>query len=250
MGNLEVSTIFTVALLGSVGHCIGMCGGFVVAYSAAKVDHEWSKFKQIIVHLLYSLGRVTSYMFIGALFGYLGHKISLNMTTKGVLFISVGVLMLLIGLSLIGKIKFLNSIESSLAQSSLFGKLFKRVIHSKSLYSFYLMGVLNGLIPCGLVYFFATAAIVAGSAINGAIVMGVFGVATVPAMIGVGIFSSIIKGASYRQLIIKVAAVIVMLFGLFTAYKGYIMITHPEMIKQKMEMMQHNLKGISKNKSF
>ena len=244
MENLEISAIFTVALLGSFGHCIGMCGGFVVAYSAVKVDYQWSKFKQIIVHLLYSLGRVTSYIFIGAIFGYLGHKISFNMTTKGVLFISVGVLMLLIGLSLIGKIKFLNSIESSLAQSSLFGKLFKRVIHSKSLYSFYLMGMLNGLIPCGLVYFFATAAIVAGSAIDGAIVMGIFGVATIPAMIGVGVFSSIIKGVSYRQLVIKIAAVLVMLFGLFTAYKGYIMITDPKMIKQKMKMMEQKLKTI------
>ncbi|SFP37575.1 sulfite exporter TauE/SafE family protein [Hydrogenimonas thermophila] len=242
MINLEISTIFTVALLGAFGHCIGMCGGFVLAYTAAKVDHQWSKTRQIIVHLLYSLGRVTSYMFIGALFGYLGQKVSFNMTTKGTLFISVGILMLLIGLSLIGKIKFLNSIESSIAQSSIFGKLFKAVIHSKSLMSFYFMGVLNGLIPCGLVYFFATAAIVAGSAVKGAIVMGVFGVATIPAMMGVGIFSSIIKGASYRQLILKIAAVVVMLFGLFTAYKGYIMITNPEVIKKKMHKMHQELK--------
>ncbi|WP_300368003.1 sulfite exporter TauE/SafE family protein [Hydrogenimonas sp.] len=241
MGSVELSTIFLVALLGSFGHCIGMCGGFVLAYTAAKVDAEWSKTHQMIAHLLYSLGRVTSYMVIGAFFGYLGQKVSFDMTAKGLLFIAVGMLMLMIGLSLIGKIKFLNSIESSIAQSSWFGKLFRMVIHSRTLPSFYLMGMLNGLIPCGLVYFFATAAIVAGSALKGAIVMGVFGVATIPAMLGVGIFSSLIKGSSYRQLVIKIAAVVVMLFGLFTSYKGYMMITKPEVVHKKMQKMHEEL---------
>jgi sulfite exporter TauE/SafE len=242
MGNVELGTIFLVALLGSVGHCIGMCGGFVLAYTAAKVDAQWSKTHQMVAHLLYSLGRVTSYMIIGAIFGYLGQKVGFSLTAKGLLFIAVGILMVFIGLSLVGKIKFLNSIESSIAQSSLFGRLFRAVIHSKSLPSFYWMGMLNGFIPCGLVYFFATAAIVAGSALKGAIVMAVFGVATIPAMMGVGIFSSLIKSSSYRQLVIKIAAVVVMLFGLFTSYKGYMMIAKPEMIKKKMERMHKKLR--------
>ncbi|WP_456323011.1 sulfite exporter TauE/SafE family protein [Hydrogenimonas sp.] len=241
MGSVELSTIFLVALLGSFGHCIGMCGGFVLAYTAAKVDTHWSKTHQMIAHLLYSLGRVTSYMILGAIFGYLGQKIGFSLTAKGVLFVIVGILMLMIGLSLMGKLKFLNSIESSIAQSSWFGKLFRIVVHSKTLPSFYFMGMLNGFIPCGLVYFFLTAAIVAGSAIKGAIVMGVFGVATIPAMLGVGIFSSLIKGSSSRQLIIKIAAVIVMLFGLFTAYKGYMMIAKPEIIQKKMHKIHREL---------
>ena len=242
MGNVELGTIFLVALLGSFGHCIGMCGGFVLAYTAAKVDAQWSKTHQMVAHLLYSLGRVTSYMIIGAIFGYLGQKVGFTLTAKGLLFIAVGILMLFIGLSLIGKIKFLNSVESSIAQSSWFGRLFRMVIHSKSLPSFFWMGMLNGFIPCGLVYFFATAAIVAGSALKGAIVMAVFGVATIPAMMGVGIFSSLIKSSSYRQLVIKIAAVVVMLFGLFTSYKGYMMIAKPEIIRKKMERMHEELK--------
>ncbi len=247
MGNVELGTIFVVALLGSVGHCIGMCGGFVLAYTAAKVDERWSKTRQIIAHLLYSLGRVSSYMVIGAIFGFLGQKVGFSMSAKGTLFMMVGVLMVLIGLSLVGKIKFLNSIESSIAQSGWFGRLFRAVIHSKDLPSFYWMGMLNGFIPCGLVYFFATAAIVAGSALKGAIVMAVFGVATIPAMMGVGIFSSLIKSSSYRQFVIKIAAVIVMLFGIFTGYKGYIMITRPEVIKAKMQKMHEELKFMPKD---
>ncbi|WP_457594075.1 sulfite exporter TauE/SafE family protein [Hydrogenimonas sp.] len=241
MGSVELSTIFLVALLGSFGHCIGMCGGFVLAYTAAKVDTQWSASRQFLAHLLYSFGRVTSYMVVGAVFGFLGQKVGFDMTAKGVLFIVVGFLMLLIGLSLIGKIRFLNSIESSIARSTLFGRLIKAAIHSKTLASFYFMGMLNGFIPCGLVYFFATAAIVAGSALKGALVMGVFGIATIPAMLGVGIFSSFIKGSSYRMLVIKIAAVIVMLFGLFTIYKGYVMIVHPQMMMQKMQKLHEKM---------
>ena len=148
MESADLWTIFLVALLGSLGHCIGMCGGFVLAYSTAKIGPDHSRFFQTVAHLLYSLGRIVSYMFIGAVFGYLGSQISFSMTSKGVLFIVVGILMILIGISLSGKLKFLNVIEHSLAQSSLFKKLFKSVIQSKSLASFFYMGVLNGLIPC------------------------------------------------------------------------------------------------------
>ncbi len=241
MGSIELSTVFLVALLGSFGHCIGMCGGFVLAYTAAKVDAQWSKKRQTAAHILYNTGRVTSYMVVGAVFGFLGQKVGFDMTAKGILFIVVGLLMLLIGLSLIGKLKFLNSVESSIARSSFFGRMIKKALHSKSLASFYFMGMLNGFIPCGLVYFFATAAIVAGSALKGAIVMGVFGIATIPAMLGVGIFSSFIKGSSYRMLVIKIAAVIVMLFGLFTVYKGYVMITNPQVMMQKMHEMRKKM---------
>ncbi len=245
MGSVELGTIFLVALLGSFGHCIGMCGGFVVAYTAAKVDNEWSGMEQMAAHILYNLGRITSYMTIGAVFGFLGQKIGFDMTMKGILFIFVGISMLLIGLSLTGKIRFLNSIESSMARSSFFSKMIKKAIHSKSRSSFFFMGMLNGLIPCGLVYFFASAAIVSGSALKGAVVMGVFGIATVPAMMGIGIFSSYVKGSSYRMLVIKIAAVIVMLFGVFTIYKGYAMITNPQMMMQKMNEIYNRMPTIS-----
>jgi sulfite exporter TauE/SafE len=241
MEKIELGTIFVVALLGSFGHCVGMCGGFVIAYSTAKIDRRWRMTRQLIAHLLYSMGRIASYMAIGALFGYLGQKIAFTPASKGALFIVIGFLMTLIGLSLIGKLKFLNSIESSIAQSSWFGRLFRHAIHARTLSSFFVMGVLNGLIPCGLVYFFATAAIVAGSAIKGAIVMAVFGVATIPALLAIGLFSSMMAASRHRNLIINLAAALVILFGFFTAYKGYMMIDHPDQMKRKMQELRHEM---------
>jgi sulfite exporter TauE/SafE len=244
METLDLWTIFVVALLGSVGHCIGMCGGFVVAYSTAKIDPESSRFTQSIAHLLYSLGRTASYMFIGAIFGFLGSAIGFTMTSKGVLFIVIGILMVFIGLSLMGKIKFLTVIEHSMAQSPLFKKLFQAVIHSRSMPSFFLMGVLNGLIPCGLVYFFATAAIASGSALQGAIIMAVFGLATVPALFVLGMVSSVLGQLSWRKSVLMAASALVILYGGYTGFKGVMMIKNPDMIKTKMKKMKKELKAL------
>lgn len=243
MESLDLWTIFLVALLGSVGHCIGMCGGFVVAYSTAKIDPERTKYFQSLAHTLYSAGRIVSYMFIGAIFGYLGSAITFSLGAKGVLFIVIGLLMVLIAFSLSGKLKFLTVIEHSIVQTPLFKKLFQSVIRSKSLPSFFYMGVLNGLIPCGLVYFFATAAIASGSAVMGAVVMAVFGLATVPALFILGMVSTMISQMTWRKHVMSVAAVLIALYGGYTGYKGYLMIYHPEKIKVKMMHMQQEFKS-------
>ena len=241
MESADLWTIFIVALLGSVGHCIGMCGGFVVAYSTAKIDPERTKFFQSSAHVLYSSGRIVSYMFIGAIFGYLGSAINFSLGAKGILFIVIGLLMVLIAFSLSGKIKFLTVIEHSMVQTPLFKKLFQSVIRSKSLPSFFYMGVLNGLIPCGLVYFFATAAIASGSAVMGAVVMAVFGLATVPALFILGIMSTMISQMTWRKHVMSAAAVLIALYGIYTGFKGYMMISHPEVIKEKMMDMKKGL---------
>ncbi len=243
MESADLLTIFIVALLGSLGHCIGMCGGFVLAYSTSKIEAGRSKAFQSLAHTLYSLGRISAYMVIGAIFGYLGSVISFSLTAKGVLFIIIGILMILIGISLSGKLKFLTVIEHSLAQSKLFKKLFKIVIQSKSLPSFYLMGLLNGFIPCGLVYFFATASIASGSSVMGALVMGIFGLATVPALFILGMLSSFISQMSWRKNVLIIASVIIALYGAYTGFKGLMMITKPEMIKSKMMQMKKELKN-------
>ena len=243
MESADLWTIFMVALLGSVGHCIGMCGGFVVAYSTAKIPPERTRLFQSLAHVLYSSGRIASYMLIGAVFGYLGSAVNFSLGAKGVLFVVIGLLMVIIAFSLSGKIRFLTVIEHSMVETKLFKKLFQSVIKSKSLPSFFYMGILNGLIPCGLVYFFATAAIASGSALMGAVVMAVFGLATVPALFILGMVSSFISQMTWRKHVLSAAAVLIALYGIYTGYKGYLMISQPEVIKEKMMQMKQGFKN-------
>ncbi len=228
MEAVNIFSIITIAFLGSFGHCIGMCGGIIIAYSSTKIEDDWSKPKQATAHILYSAGRVFTYTILGAMFGFLGGVAMFNNLANGSLLILAGIFMILAGLSLSGKIKFLTLIEHSFSSNSWYTKLFRKLLQTKSLFSFFVLGMLNGLLPCGLVYFFAVAAASTASPIYGAFVMFIFGVSTIPALFSLGFFVGLYKNGKFRNIMIKLAAVSVVLFGLYTINQGYEYIKYPQ----------------------
>lgn len=237
MGNIDLIIILTTAFLGSVGHCIGMCGGIVVAYTSSKIDDNSSYFRQTASHLAYNFGRVTTYTLLGALFGTIGKFIAFTPATKGALFVLTGMLMLLTGLSLLGNIRFLNSAEWSISKYTWYQNSFKKLITSKSYGSFYLLGMLNGIIPCGLVYAFAVFAASTASPWGGALVMATFGLATIPALFFLGFVTKFLQKGNLRAIMMKFAALLVIIYGLLTLNKGYKWITSPEEMKSMMNQM-------------
>ena len=204
-----------------------MCGGFVIAYSTVKIDSSFNKTAQLLAHLAYNFGRVFSYMIIGSVFGFLGSILLLSKTTHGSLYILVGIFMLLMAVSLTGNLKFLTSIEVSLTKYQFFKNLFSRLIHSKSLPSFFFLGMLNGFLPCGLVYFFAASAAATGNPFWGAIVMLIFGVSTMPALLGLGTVAGFLNNLTFRKYMVKLASFVIALYGVYIIYKGYWFISDP-----------------------
>jgi sulfite exporter TauE/SafE len=245
MGNIDLIIILTTAFLGSVGHCIGMCGGIVVAYSSSKIDQKSTYLYQTLAHLAYNFGRVTTYAILGALFGFIGQVIAFTPTTKGILFLFTGILMILAGLSLLGNLKFLNSAEWSVSKYAWYQHSFKKLIMSKSYVSFYLLGMLNGIIPCGLVYSFAIFAASTATPLGGALVMATFGLATIPALFFLGFLTKFLQKGSLRGTMMKLAALLVIIYGVFTLYKGYNFVAHPEQMKAMMDKMHSE--GIDHN---
>jgi len=237
MGNIDLIIILTTAFLGSVGHCIGMCGGIVVAYTSSKIDHKSSYLQQTASHLAYNFGRVTTYAILGAIFGYVGSVLAFTPTTKGLLFVFTGVLMILAGLSLLGNFKFLNSAEWSVSKYAWYQKSFRALITSKSYLSFYLLGMLNGIIPCGLVYSFAIFAASTATPLGGALVMATFGLATIPALFFLGFLTKFLQKGNLRGTMMKLAALLVIVYGVFTLSKGYKFIAHPDEMKAMMDKM-------------
>lgn len=227
MEGIDLITVITIALLGSFGHCIGMCGGVVIAYSSSKIDDKFSKLEEVLSHLSYSFGRILTYAILGAIFGFLGGVITFDNIINGVLYFIAGSLMILVGLSLAGGVKFLTSIEYSISSSSWFKREFQKLISSKSKFSFFMLGMLNGLIPCGFVYFFAITAASSGSALWGALIMAVLGLATVPALFALGYFVGVFKQTQFREVMMKLASISVVAYGFYTIYRGYIFIFDP-----------------------
>ena len=227
METISIITIISIAFLGSFGHCVGMCGGIVIAYSSTKIKSHWTKQIQAIAHLLYSFGRISTYMILGALFGLIGGVVTFDNLTSGVFLVFTGFMMVLVGFSLLGKIKFLTILEHTCSKSSLYQNSFKALLGSQSLFSFYLLGMLNGLLPCGFVYVFAITAASTGSAFWGAFVMLIFGLSTIPALFSLGFFVGLFKQSNLRDLFIKLASLIVIAFGIYIAYLGYEYLTDP-----------------------
>jgi len=228
METVNIITIISIAFLGSFGHCIGMCGGIVVAYSTIKISPKSSKVSQGAAHLLYSLGRVLTYTVLGAMFGALGGVATFSNNANGGLLIFAGVIMVLAGLSLMGKIKFLTIIEHSFSSSSVYKSAFKSVLNAKSNLSFFILGMLNGLLPCGFVYFFAITAASTADPFYGALVMAIFGLSTIPAMFGLGFLSSLASATSFRNMMMSLSSIAVILYGAYTIYNGYDYIANPE----------------------
>ena len=228
MESIDLWTIATIAFLGSFGHCIGMCGGIVIAYSSAKIDNKWSRMMQSFAHLAYSFGRITTYVMLGAIFGAIGGVVQFNGYATAALTIIAGLFMILAGLSLLGKLSFLSKLEHSFSQTKWYQDVFRQVLRSKSLYSFYILGLLNGLLPCGLVYFFAVTAASTGSPLWGALVMLIFGLSTIPALFGLGFFTQLLNQGSLRKVMMNLASIIVILFGIYTIYRGYDFIENPQ----------------------
>lgn len=222
MNSLELTAIISFAFLGSIGHCIGMCGGFIMTYTMAKVKPTDSKLAQSLYHLSYNLGRVFTYTVLGALFGYFGSLWEVNPLARSVMFTIAGVLMVVMGLSFAGKLKFLNSIEVPISNYSWFKKMFTYQMNSGSKSSFFILGMLNGLLPCGLVYTMLVTATTTSSAFYGALVMFIFGIFTIPTLFSFAFVISLFSGQKFRSFMIQLAALTVILFGIWTIYKAYL----------------------------
>ena len=235
---IDIIIILSTAFLASMGHCVGMCGGIVVAYTSTKIGQNITKIQATFSHLFYNLGRVMTYIVLGSIFGWIGQVVAFTPFTKGLLFAFTGVLMLLAGLSLLGKLKFLMQIEMTLTKYTWYKQSFRYLMQNTSYKSFFLLGMLNGLIPCGLVYSFAIFAASTANPLHGAWVMAIFGLATIPTLFFLAFMTRILQKGSRRNIMMKISAFLVLFYGLFTLYKGYQFIVHPQKMQKMLDEMQ------------
>ncbi len=202
----------------SSAHCIGMCGGFAGAIGSARASF-WPLFARQIV---YNSGRVFTYAFLGALAGTLGMQVAgvqLGPVTLQQAFALVaGVLMIGIGLSNFGMLR-LPARWTTLG-AGLLTPLFAYFINARGWRGYFLAGMANGYLPCGLVYAFLALAAASGEAPRGAAVMIFFGLGTLPAMLFIGLGARLLPPI-VRHRILRGAAVFVILLGGLTIYRGW-----------------------------
>ncbi len=214
---------FVVGLLGGV-HCLGMCGGIVGALTLGQqAPPSASRFWRL--QLAYNLGRVSSYAAAGALAGGLGLLLAGAAPlarAQQLLAVVAGLFMILLGLYLGGWWHGLARLER--AGGVIWRHiepLGRRLLPVRSPFQAFLLGVVWGWLPCGLVYSTLIWALSAGGVGQGALLMAVFGLGTLPNLLLMGAAAGWLSSVFRRPLARRLAGLLVMALGVAVIYRGF-----------------------------
>ncbi|GGF16924.1 sulfite exporter TauE/SafE family protein [Flavobacterium limi] len=204
---------FILGLISSL-HCVGMCGPIAMMLP---VDHQ-NEAKKVTQIITYHLGRLTAYTTIGLIFGLLGRGFFLaGLQQKMSIFIGLAMIAaVLIPERIFSKYNFSKPVYKVISNiKSTLGKQFK----NKSYKSLFTIGLLNGFLPCGMVYVALFGAIAMQSAGLGVLYMLLFGLGTVPLMSIVVYMHSLLK-LPFRNKIQKAIPYVAVVIGVLFILRG------------------------------
>lgn len=227
---LILISALVLGLMGSF-HCAGMCGPIAIALPL----HGNSIPQKIFGGALYNLGRTLTYGIMGAIFGLLGQGVQMIGFQQKVSVI-MGAIMII---SVFFPALFRNQYRMDKSLFSFVGKLKKslaKLFSVRSFSSLFFIGLLNGLLPCGLVYMAIAGAIGTGEVLLGSLYMIMFGLGTIPMLLSISIAGNILN-AAVRRRINKLIPVLVVVVGIFFILRGLSLgIPYLSPPKEKIEM--------------
>jgi len=207
--------LFVIGLLTSV-HCVAMCGGINLSQCIPKSRTGDSVKGALLPSFLYNFGRVISYTVVGGIVGALGSVLTLTGEFRGIIQLIAGVFMVIMALNLLGIFpelsRFMPRIPIVFAR-----KIDEKKSESKSPL---VVGLLNGLMPCGPLQAMQIYALSTGSAFSGALSMLLFSLGTVPLMFGLGALSSVLS-KKFTHKVMTVGASLVLVLGLSMLSNGW-----------------------------
>lgn len=224
---------FIIGFLGSF-HCIGMCGPIAFALP---INNKSTHYKFFGI-LIYNFGRILTYATLGALTGLIGSGAA-TFGLQQILSIVIGGILLL---SVVAPAHFINDILGTGKIYFLVSKLkaqFSLLLNRKRFSSLFSIGLLNGLLPCGMVYMAIAAAVSLGSFTQSILFMSAFGLATLPVMLSISFFGNRINN-SYGSSLKKIMPVIVIVMAFILIVRGLnlgIPYLSPERINSNEQMV-------------
>ncbi|MDR3247591.1 MAG: sulfite exporter TauE/SafE family protein, partial [Treponema sp.] len=212
--------IFLIGVVTSV-HCIAMCGGINLSQSLGAAAP--TRGAMMRPALLYNLGRVISYTFIGAIVGALGQVISFSGSMQGIVQLAAGVFMIIMGINMLGLFPALRRFAPHLP--AFFGRKIDEVRENggrrvSGARGPLFIGLLNGLMPCGPLQAMQLYALSTGSPLKGGLSMLLFSLGTTPLMFGLGAASSFLS-KTFTKKIMTVGAMLVVILGLSMFSNGW-----------------------------
>ncbi|MDR2518145.1 MAG: sulfite exporter TauE/SafE family protein [Spirochaetaceae bacterium] len=220
--------LFVVGLITSA-HCAAMCGGINVSQTLGAPQTGGAALQVLMPGILYNGGRVVSYTLTGAAVGALGQAVQLSGAAQGAIQLAAGAFMLGMGLNMLGLTPELRKIGQAVQRGS------RRILPPKPAFlpeippifktSPLILGLLNGLLPCGPLQAMQVYALSTGSPVKGALSMLIFSLGTLPLMFGVSALSSLLRnrrmGPGLGSRVIKAGAVLVGAMGVTMMANGW-----------------------------
>lgn len=209
---MEVTLVISALALGFASgfHCIGMCGPIALSLGLTKSQALNYYFQ----NLTYQLGRIVSYSFLGAILGIVGQGFEMA-GFQQYLTIGVGILLILMAIFSFGGKDFASKIPFLTPALFAVKKNLGQLIQKSDYQSRFLTGVLNGFLPCGMVYMALTASLAAGGIWQSATYMAVFGLGTLPFMFAVVLLGGMVTQAFRLKALKLIPFIMIVLGGLF-----------------------------------
>lgn len=215
---LDLPPLLAAWVFGLLGgaHCIGMCGGIMSALAFAVPPSMRRPARMAGLLLGYNAGRIASYMLAGALAAALGTLVSLAPAARLVLEAVAAVMLILMALYIANWWKGLLALESLGRRLWRYiepvGRRLMPVVHLPQAVA---LGALWGWLPCGLVYSMLAWSMATAAPIEGALLMGAFGLGTLPALLATGMAARALAGLIRHRATRTVAALVIIGFALY-----------------------------------
>jgi uncharacterized protein len=205
--------LWTAFILGAVGsfHCIGMCGPIAMALSARDHKKYWGN------KLVYNLGRTLTYSLLGALIGLVGFSLALAGIQQW--------LSIVMGALILGMAFFYRRAEKLITRTRFFGGIHKlkaslgKYLKRRGTSAFFFSGMLNGLLPCGMVYIALVASLAMQGPVAGFLYMFFFGLGTIPSLMAL-MYSKEMLSINLRQRMNRFLPYFAMFIGVLFILRG------------------------------
>lgn len=209
-------------------HCAGMCGGIIGALTLSQLSD--GKLRKVSIILSYNLARICSYALAGGLMASLGwfatHWLEIHLA-QGLMQLLAGLFMLALGLYLSGWWFGLNRLENLGAFVwKRLEPLGRQLMPVKNFRQAFVLGLVWGWLPCGLVYSVLIWSMSAGSFYKGALMMASFGLGTLPNLLLMGLFAGSLLKYFQNNKIRQISGVIIILFAVYMLKAAVTVIRH------------------------
>jgi len=216
-GNVTYSVAFLIGIVASMSTCLAIVGAVVISF-AAKYETQGDFYnRNLKPHLLFHAGRLGSFFLLGGLLGYIGGWLRLSTSFMSMFAILIAVVLAWLGLNILGFVPSISKIGIKMPKNTL--KIWDKLKTSKHTLAPVILGAFTFFLPCGFTQSMQLFAISSGNFLVGGTTMLLFGLGTMPILLGLGMATTKFKNKK-NIILTKTIGFLVIFFALYTLTTG------------------------------